>query len=331
MQSEMVAAVEREMETVLHALEGPLHRAMGEMVRYHLGWERDEPDRRGKRIRPLLALMVCDAAGGRWQQAVPVAAAIELIHNFSLIHDDIEDASTTRRGKATLWKKWDLPQALNTGDALLILSQKAPHRLAANGIPSETILAVLRVLDEACLKLTIGQHLDLAFERRELVSVDEYLQMIDGKTASLLGAATESGSMLAGAAPQRIRSFREFGLELGVAFQIEDDLLGIWGEPNKTGKPAGDDLSARKKSLPVVHGLEHSSEFRLRWKEMGAGSTDVDALRRLLREAGSQEFARRLAAERTARALSHLDDAQPQAASAQVLRMLAALLLGREK
>jgi geranylgeranyl diphosphate synthase type I len=330
MQAEMISHVEREMKSILATLEGPSHGEMGEMARFHLGWTGAEGEQSGKRIRPLLTLLVCQSAGGDWSVAVPAAAAIELIHNFSLIHDDIEDASSTRRGKPTLWKQWDLPQALNTGDALLILSQTAPHRLLDFGVSSRTVLKVLRILDEACLELTIGQHMDLAFERRDRVSVDEYLRMISGKTASLLGAAAATGALLAGAPPAKISEYEAFGKEVGLAFQIEDDILGIWGEPDKTGKPAGDDLLSRKKSLPVVHGLEASPEFRELWDEPNRSPAHIPKLRQSLMQAGSDEFSRQQAAQHTTAALERLNKADPSADGGAQLRQLASKLLKRE-
>lgn len=330
MESEMISRVEREMKSILTSLEGPSHSEMGEMARYHLGWNEAVGERRGKRIRPLLTLLVCESAGGDWQVAVPAAAAIELIHNFSLIHDDIEDASTTRRGKPTLWKRWGLPQALNTGDALLILSQTAPHRLLELGVGASTTLQVLQVLDEACLQLTIGQHLDLAFEHRDQISVDDYLTMIAGKTASLLGGSAATGAVLAEADEGRVSEFKAFGHALGLAFQIEDDVLGIWGEPEKTGKPAGDDLIARKKSLPIVHGLEVASEFRELWDEMDHRETGVARMREALARAGSHDFASDQATRYTRAALKHLENAHPSEGPGRQLRSLAEKLLKRD-
>jgi geranylgeranyl diphosphate synthase type I len=211
----------------------------------------------------------------------------------------------------------------------LILSQTASHRLRHRGVGAEQVLAVLHRLDRACLQLTIGQHLDLAFEERSQVSVADYIEMIGGKTASLISAATEVGAMLADVGEEQRQAFADFGWHLGLAFQIQDDILGIWGEPDVTGKPAGDDLLARKKSLPILHGLEHSEEFRQRWRMDGIGQALVAELRGLLEQAGALDYARQTAREHTAKAVSSLEAARPSGPAAAELTELTQSLLSR--
>lgn len=327
---QMLVSIEEEIHQVVNTLQGGPHAEMGHMIAFHFGWGEDEEEGiQGKRIRPLLTLLTCQAAGGHWQVAIPAAASVELIHNFSLIHDDIEDASQTRRGRPTLWTKWNLAQALNTGDALLILSQSASHRLLTTGVPADNVLRVLRSLDQACLQLTIGQHLDLAFENRARVSVDEYLEMIGGKTSSLIACACEIGAMLAEARSDRQEAFAKFGWHLGLAFQVQDDILGIWGEPSITGKAAGDDLLAHKKTLPILHGLEHSAEFRRLWQTDGLSEALVAELRLSLEQAGALDYAREIAAKHTREALANLEHAQPVGQAAEELQGLARALLSR--
>lgn len=328
---EMLAALEDGLRRAVAVLNGPPHTAMAEMVHYHLGWSEAESQARGKRLRPLLTLLVCDAAGGTWRRALPAAVAVELVHNFSLIHDDIEDRSETRRGRPTLWKRWSLPQALNTGDALLILSQAAGHRLIEEGVTPSTTLTVLRELDAACLRLTIGQHLDLAFEDQDAVSEEAYLTMIGGKTSSLLATATGIGARVGEAAPAIVEAYRDFGHHLGMAFQILDDILGIWGQPAVTGKPASDDLRARKKTLPIIHGIEQSDQFRSLWAQADTAEARVSALRDALEAAGSLEHARELATTHTNQALAQLNRADPRGAAAAELRRITADLLARER
>ena len=329
LRDEMLDALEAGLRKTVSVLDGPPHGAMADMVYYHLGWT--EGETRGKRLRPLLTLLVCDAAGGAWRSALPAAVSVELIHNFSLIHDDIEDGSETRRGRPTLWKEWGLPQALNTGDALLILSHAAGQRLLDRAVKATTTLEVLQALDAACLRLTIGQHLDLAFEDQAEVSEEAYLTMIGGKTSSLLATATAVGAQIAEADPSRVQMYREFGHHLGMAFQIQDDVLGIWGEPSKTGKPTGDDLRARKKTLPVIHGIEHSAEFRALWTRGEADGEALVAMREALETVGSLEHARELASSHTDRALEQLRQAEPGGEAGAELERLAAELLGRER
>lgn len=331
LRDEMLAALEEGLRQSVSVLDGPPHSAMAEMVHYHLGWSQAEDEGRGKRLRPLLTLLVCDGAGGTWRRALPAAIAVELVHNFSLIHDDIEDRSETRRGRPTMWKRWGMPQALNTGDALLILSQAAGHRLVDQGVTPTVTLNVLRELDAACLRLTIGQHLDLAFEGQDIVSEEAYLTMIGGKTSSLLATATSIGAKVADSAPATVEAYRNFGHHLGMAFQVLDDILGIWGEPAKTGKPASDDLRAHKKTLPVIHGLEHSAEFRSLWEDPGPAEDRLAAMRNTLEEVGSLEHARQLAATHTDQALAQLERAKGRGAAAAELERIAADLLARER
>jgi len=331
LRDQMLAAVEHELQQIVAVLDGPPATQMGRMVRFHFGWGLEQPGAAGKRVRPLLTLLTCQAAGGQWQPAVPAAASVELIHNFSLIHDDIEDRSQTRRGRPTLWVEWSLPQALNVGDAILILSQSATHRLRQAGVGDGVTLAVLHDLDEACLRLTVGQHLDLAFEQRPDVDVPAYLEMIAGKTSALLEAATGIGARLAGAPDRHIAAYRQFGHHLGMAFQIEDDILGIWGEPAKTGKPASDDLRARKKSLPILHGLAASPVFSQLWVETtGPDGPHVPAMRQALEQAGSKDYAHSLSEQHTEQALESLTKAEPTGTAALELEQLAKDLVGRE-
>jgi geranylgeranyl diphosphate synthase type I len=330
LRSEMLAAIEEQLRAAATPLTHGPQAEMGEMVSFHFGWDGAERHAGGKRIRPLLTTLCCSAAGGSWQQAIPAAAAVELIHNFSLIHDDIEDGSRTRRGRPTLWTRWDLPQALNTGDALLILSQSTAQALDGQGVDAARVLAVLTALNDACLQLTIGQHLDLAFETRRSVSLDEYLVMIRGKTASLTAAAAAAGAIVGGCDQHGIDGFRGFGHHLGMAFQIQDDILGIWGVPDRTGKPAGDDLLSRKKTLPVLLGLSESQGFRELWAESPQARQDLDPMRRALEAAGVLKRCRQMAEEHTQQALARLADADPNGEAVGELRTLAEGLLDRD-
>lgn len=224
------------------------------MVRYHLGWaERDfrpagfDP---GKRIRPLICLLSCSAAGGDRAHAVPVAAAIELLHNFTLVHDDIQDRSETRRHRQTVWSLWGEGQAINAGDALFALSQIALLRSTDCGVPSEVVTRLAVEFNATTLRIAEGQVLDLGFEHRWDTGVDDYLRMIDGKTAAIVGFAGWAGAVIAMRGDAE--GFRRFGRILGLGFQVRDDLLGIWGYTRLTGKPAADDIRRRKKSLPII-------------------------------------------------------------------------------
>lgn len=236
-------------------------------MRYHLGWEdrAGSPTGRGpgKMLRSTALLLSAEACGGTVERAIPAAAAVELLHNFSLIHDDIEDVSDTRRGQAALWTVVGLAQGINTGDGMFTLARLALHRLPDVGVEPAVAFAATRELDRACMRLIAGQFHDIAFEARERVDREEYLAMVEGKTSALFAACAAMGGLIAGAAPERVGALREWGRQIGLAFQAVDDLLGIWGDPAVTGKPVGDDLAVRKQSFPVIAALASGGAPRL--------------------------------------------------------------------
>ena len=327
----MLAAIEDELRACLVEVSDDSHRQLSEMVRHHFGWDQAGGERSGKRIRPLLTLLTASAAGGDWTQAVPAAASVELIHNFTLIHDDIEDSSETRRGRPTVWSRWGVPQAVNTGDFVYVASHLACHRLTQRGVSVATVYAVQHALDRACLDLTRGQHLDLAFEQKEEVGAEAYLEMISGKTAALLAAAAAIGAQIAEAAPAATEAYHRFGWNLGMAFQLLDDLLGIWGEPDQTGKSVGDDLRQGKKSYPVVLGLETSPEFARAWSAARAAPQDVGQLQQALEGCSADRRTRDQAEGYTREAMRALGQAAPQPPAAFELEGLALRLLRRDR
>jgi geranylgeranyl diphosphate synthase type I len=256
--TDLVSEIEAEMRLVLGERDGPTQ-PLYEMLAYHLGL--DEPDRpRGKRIRPLLGLLVYQALTEDYRTALPGAAAVELGHNFSLVHDDIEDGDRERRHRPTLWAIWGVPMAINAGDALFALSRLALYRLLEADVPEKQVLDLMRVYDETCLALCEGQFLDISFERRDDVTVDEYVGMIGKKTAALLGASAQAGAILAGKEPEIVEAFRGFGFHLGLAFQVADDLKGTFWASAASGKTMAGDIRKRKKTLPVVWAMEHATE-----------------------------------------------------------------------
>src|SRR3954447_9324121 len=229
------------------------------MVRYHLGYagpdlqplDRRTVDR-GKRMRPAVALLAAGAAGGEPRAAAPVAAALELLHNFSLIHDDIQDESPTRRHRPTVWSLWGIGQAINAGDALFAVAHLPLYRLASSGVTADLSLRLLEAFDRMTIAIVEGQTLDLSFETRPDVSAGEYLEMIAGKTAAIVRFAAWAGALLGGANEAAGSRWAEFGLALGLGFQARDDLLGIWGAQEATGKAPADDVRRRKQSLPIL-------------------------------------------------------------------------------
>jgi len=316
--------------------------ALYDMMRYHLGLAGTGEGRgpqAGKMVRPTLCLLSCEAVGGERRQALAAAAAIELIHNFTLIHDDIEDGSDSRHGRDTVWRVWGEAQAINAGDGMFVLAHLALYRLVEVGVPASLALEAARLLDEACLALCEGQHLDLEFEKRLDVTAEDYLAMISGKTAALMGAATAVGALLGGAPQDAVDAFREFGRRLGLAFQVQDDVLGIWGDTAQTGKPAGDDIVARKKSFPVVHALGHASEDDRRWLRRIYSGDPVEPERvgevlAVLGRSGARACSEEAAARHVEDALSALGGLQvPDLVTARrrELEALALYLVGRRR
>jgi geranylgeranyl diphosphate synthase type I len=267
------------------------------MMQYHMGWvdESFGPNSvpSGKRIRPMLCLLACGAAGCDPRTALPAAAGLELLHNFSLIHDDIEDNSPNRRHRPTVWRLFGMPQACNVGDGMFSLAHLAFHRLRDLGVEERIVLQALRSFDETCLSLTEGQYFDMAFERRADVTVAEYFRMIAGKTGALLAASPQVGAVVAGAPVEQVELFHAFGAALGRAFQLQDDILGIWGDEAVTGKSDAGDILSKKKSLPIILTLAHPSTGP-RMSELYAGpplvETDVPAILTLLDASGARSY-----------------------------------------
>lgn len=221
---------------------------------YHLGWctadgSEQEPSG-GKAVRPALALLSARAAGAAIEVGVPGAVAVELVHNFSLLHDDVMDGDTERRHRPTVWTVWGLPSAILAGDAMLTVAQQV---LLDSGSAHTT--QALQLLLRATNQLIHGQFEDLDFETRDDVSLEACQQMAAGKTGALLAASSAIGAVLAGAPTQITNALACYGEHLGMAFQLVDDLLGIWGDPAVTGKPVLNDLRGRKKSLPVTYAV----------------------------------------------------------------------------
>ncbi|MFQ5397980.1 MAG: polyprenyl synthetase family protein [Anaerolineae bacterium] len=328
----MLPALDQEMRAVLGADE-TLPDSFHGMMHYHMGWTDAEfrpiEVKAGKRIRPVLCLLSCQAAGGDWRQALPAAVAVELLHNFSLIHDDIEDASPTRRGRLTVWKLWGIELAINSGDAMFAVAHLAMNRLVDRGVDPTVAVTALRRFDETCLRLTQGQHADMCFETRDEVSVDEYLEMITGKTAVLLSLCTELGALIAGADADTVAHYAAFGQALGLAFQVKDDILGVWGDEAVTGKSAATDIITKKKTLPVLYGLAQSEALRQLYTNSEGDDQFVNQVVSLLDESGAREFAAEKAARYSHDAIHHLEAAQPSGPAYIALRELADMLLKR--
>jgi geranylgeranyl diphosphate synthase type I len=307
------------------------------MMRYHLGWldEQLEPVEApiGKRLRPLICLLAVEACGGNSEKGIPAAVALELLHNFTLVHDDVEDGDAVRHHRPTVWKLWGEPQAINAGDGMHVLAHLTLLDLAERGVPPATVLLLAQRLAETSLIITEGQHLDLAFERRDDVSPAEYLDMIARKSAALIACAAEMGALVAGGDAQA-EALANYGLQLGLAFQIRDDILGIWGEVGTTGKPAGD-VRRRKKTLPSLYALtrantEDEAHLRHLFALEEPSEGDVAAALAVLERTGARSHCEKMVSRYSAAARNNLLELPPSEAR-EALLALADQLESREK
>jgi geranylgeranyl diphosphate synthase type I len=325
------STVDPQLRATLQSLPASLRR----VAMYHFGWEQADgtpaAGAAGKAIRPALVLAAARAVGGDQQPAVRAAVAVELAHNFTLLHDDVIDEDPTRRHRATAWTVFGTADAIIAGDALLALALRllAEDRHPASAGASERLAACV-------IELCAGQQADCAFEERapHEVSLQECLDMATAKTGALLGCACALGALYAGAGEEEAAAMEAFGREAGLAFQLIDDLIGIWGDPARTGKPAGADLVAHKKSLPVVAALASGTPAGAELAEIYRGPMNASAVRRATEavdRAGGRDWAQLEAADRMARAVHELARAVPDLAAAGDLLALAEFVTRRTR
>lgn len=325
-----IAAIDEEIRDVLAQAEPALQPFYGMML-YHLGLDVDRPGR-GKRMRPLLCVLVYEALAGEARGMLPAAAALELLHNFTLIHDDIEDQDPTRHHRPTVWSVWGVPQAINTGDGMYAASRLAVQRLRERGFPADRILDFAALIDRACVRVCEGQFLDISFEARTDVTVDRYRAMAAKKTGALIAACAEGAAVLATEDRQVRESLARFGDDFGQAFQAYDDLLGIWATTERTGKLEMNDLVKRKKTLPVVIAFERASP-RLRTELDGLfeppaplGAQSVERIREILDDLGAREQLESEIASHRTRALHALRGIGALAGASEPLALLEQLV-----
>lgn len=301
---------------------------------YHFGWTdahgRPVDTGGGKMIRAALAITSARAAGGPAMDGVPAAVAIELVHNHSLLHDDVIDQDVLRRHRKTVWSVFGVPTAILLGDALLCRAfQVISDRRDVSATSTH-------LLSQATERMILGQHADMELEARtEPVSMEECVAMVGAKTAALMGCACALGALYGGASSDLIRHMNDFGEDLGMAFQFADDLLGIWGDPARTGKPARSDLQRRKKSLPVAFALSNDSpvaqELTALYQLPRELSTDeLDRAAELIEECGARAWAQREADRYTSRALENVPATELNPPALQQLSILAGLVNRRE-
>ena len=304
------------------------------VVAYHLGWidaqgnEVTEPG--GKAVRPALVYACAVAVGGREESATPGAVAVELVHNFSLLHDDVMDRDTERRHRPTAWALMGIGEAILAGDALLALAQDllidppTPERLRAAA-----------ALSEATADMITGQAQDLSFEERDDVGLDECVAMLTNKTAALIACSCKLGAILGGGSERQVEALGAFGHSLGISFQAVDDVLGIWGQPELTGKPAHSDLRQRKKSLPVVAALDAggpaADEIRRAFGSEGELDEEAVALlAKLVEDNGGRDRALEVSFDAFEAAIAGLGRAQLAEGSRESLEGIAGFITDRD-
>jgi geranylgeranyl diphosphate synthase type I len=302
-------------EPVLREAVGKLEPHTRGVCEYHFGWQNADGSPAtsgGKALRPAMVLLGARSAVPDCDLPLPAAAAVELVHNFSLLHDDVMDNDTARRHRPTAWTIFGRSAALLAGDALLalatdvLLEKNSPHTAAA-----------VRWLSAATRTLIAGQAADLDFERRNDVRLDECLQMAHDKTAVLLGCAASIGALYLGAEQREVTRLHTFGVELGMAFQLVDDLLGLWGDPEVTGKPVLSDLRTRKKTVPVVHALNSGTPEGERLRRLydqpdPLTEDELQEAAEMVQRTGSADWTRAECERRLATARQHLGSGPPE-------------------
>ena len=336
---QILARYKPDIEAELRRVVGDSPLLLYDMMRYHLGWidPSGNPKKAdsGKLLRPTLCLLACEAVGGQYEKALPSAAAIELVHNFSLIHDDIEDASPERRHRPTVWSIWGEAQAINAGDCMHAMARGAVLKLEQREVAPDKVLRAARILDDACIKLCEGQYQDISFEDRLDIKVYDYFTMIQAKTATLIGSSLEIGAMLGTDDEPVIASLKDFGHKLGIAFQIKDDILGIWGREERTGKPSAGDIRQRKKTLPIVYALEKAPDpvkdaLCQIYSKKSLSDRDVSDVIKILDSSGALGYCKSLAEKYYHEAIYELDTAAILPGPRQQLKILAAFIMERE-
>jgi geranylgeranyl diphosphate synthase type I len=323
-----IAAVDEEIRALLTGADASLQPFYGMML-YHLGLEAERGPS-GKRLRPVLCTLVYEALTGNERAALPAAAAIELLHNFTLIHDDIEDQDPARHHRPTVWSVWGVPQAINAGDGMFAVSRLAVQRL--RGFPAERVLEFARLIDEACVRVCEGQFLDISFETRTDVTTERYRAMAAKKTGALFAAAAQGAALLATDDVAVRETLARFGDAFGQAFQAHDDVLGIWASTERTGKVEMNDLTKRKKTLPVVLAFERAQgKARERLAALFAppaplSSESVEEIREILDELGVRALIDAEISTQRGRALHALRGIAPIAAAREPLDLLERLV-----
>jgi geranylgeranyl diphosphate synthase, type I len=337
LQRKYLAAVNSELRSVISpAPDGPYP-----LLRYHLGWEEANGTAReeggGKALRPVLCLTAAEVAGGDWHQALAAAASLELIHNFSLIHDDIQDGDVERRHRSTVWSLWDIPRAMTAGNAMRVVADRTLAMLSNAGLPDACVVDASLVLTERYLEMIEGQYQDISFEDADGVTPEQYLEMVGRKTGALIDASMYLGALIATQDAAQAASFGRSGRRLGLAFQIRDDILGIWGDPAETGKAIGADIRRRKKSLPVVYLLQKAKGRDKKWlqglydADHEMTDTDVEGVLEVMERVGAMEYCQQMAEDQSRQGEAATKGLPLTSAARDTLHALGEYFVTREK
>lgn len=311
-----------------------------EIVDYQFGWDLPADDRvgrrrvAGKKIRPLLMALVAQAISGEYRHVLSAGAALELLHNFTLVHDDVMDKSLTRRHRPAVWTRWGNAQAINAGDGLYALANLASTRLLDQATPTHRVVATFRALSQACLWTAEGQILDIDFETRETVPTADYIKMITHKTGMLIECAAKIGALLSTDDEQIIQSYADFARNLGIVFQIWDDYLGVWGDETKTGKSATGDIREKKKAYPFLAACERANEteratLRQLYAQETLSDADVQAALAIFNRVGAAEQTSQATGQYYRTAIAYLDQTGIHNETQTVIRQLADFLIQR--
>ncbi|MBD5358477.1 MAG: polyprenyl synthetase family protein [Bacteroides sp.] len=283
----------------------------------------------GKRIRPVLVLMGADAFGKDMTKAMRPAIGIETFHNFTLLHDDVMDKSSVRRGRPTVHKKYDENAAILSGDTMLTLATQ----LVAE-VEDDKLRRVLDTFNDMAIKVYEGQRLDMDFETAETINLSNYLEMIAGKTGSLIGAAVKIGAIIGGASEEDAQKMYEYGVMTGLAFQIQDDWLDTFGDSTTFGKPIGGDINNGKKTYLYVAALEESNQTAAALRaayEIPSGEMRVKTVTRLFEKLGMSEKCKKAVGHYSSKALKALNSTSLGAEEKEAFKKLAEKLIGRKK
>ena len=298
-----------------------------EMLLYSLGFDKDGCLLSGgKRLRPLFCCLTCGIVSGQYEPAILYGSALEMLHNYTLVHDDIEDKSDTRHNRPALWKKYGLPLAINAGDLLYEIALSAA--VEADIISKKNGLRKIMQMSE---QLFLGQHRDIMLEKKMYIQQSEYLQMVRGKTSALIGCSFALGALSGGGDEETSHKFEYAGQRLGIAFQIRDDYLGTWGDSSNLGKSVSADIMDKKNTLAVVYTANKNPEFLEKWEKYDGNSEQVSEFAAMMTEAGADEYLNQQCAKYTDEALETLKEFRSNGQFNEVLGDLIASLTNRTR